>query len=95
MIWQFVGEATIHGSAFDACHGDGKTNTDNTTNYTMQCPHGTIRLHLVGKCGLNNDQCGTWKALGGTGRWKHLRGGGTFSGKISDGYLTYKGRIKD
>jgi len=87
-------KATIHGGPFDRCHGDGKTNPDNTTNYKMTCPKGTIKLHLVGKCGLNNVQCGTWKALGGTGPWRHLTGGGTFSGKISNGYLTYKGRVR-
>jgi len=85
----------ITGKPFSGCKGVGTFNADQTSQYEWKCPGGsTVNIHLVGKCGLNEVQCGSWEFTGGSGKWKKLSGKGTFSGRLSTGVLTFKGTAK-
>jgi len=64
------------------------------TQQVWKCKGGTIKLIGHGTTGAANDAKGTWKATGGTGKFKGAKGKGTFAGKLSTAKFTYKGTIK-
>jgi len=63
------------------------------TKQVWTCKGGTIRMTGHGLTGAANDARGTWKITGGTGKFKKVKGKGTFSGQLSTGKFIYKGTI--
>ena len=55
---------------------------------------GTIKATAVSQTGLANNSHGTFKITGGTRKYRHASGHGTFKGKFSTGVFTYKGTLK-
>jgi hypothetical protein len=85
--------ATYGGKPFGTCKMTG-TLVIPKSKQTWKCKGGNIKLTATGTTGAANDAKGTWVMKGGTGKYKHIRGKGTFSGKLSTGVFTYKGTAK-
>jgi hypothetical protein len=84
---------TYGGSPFGTCKMTGTLVIPKSTQ-TWKCPKGKITVKAVGTSGASNDAKGTWKMTGGTKKYKHIRGSGTFSGKLNTGVFTYVGKAK-
>jgi hypothetical protein len=84
---------TYGGSPFGTCKMTGTLQIPKSTQ-TWKCSKGKITVKAVGTTGAANDAKGTWKMTGGTGKYKHISGKGTFSGKLSTGVFTYVGTAK-
>ena len=63
------------------------------TKQTWYCKGGTVKLTAHSTTGASNNVKGTWKISGGSGKFKHARGSGTFSGQISTTKYTYVGKV--
>jgi len=84
---------TYGGSPFGTCKMTGTLQIPKSTQ-TWKCPKGNITVKAVGTTGAANDAKGTWKMTGGTKKYKHIKGSGTFSGKLNTGVFTYVGKAK-
>jgi hypothetical protein len=84
---------SFKGTPFGACKMKGKLLIPKAY-LTFTCKGGTFKMTEVGKCGAANDSCGTWTAHPGTGKFKGIKGKGTFTGKLSTGAFRYKGTVK-
>jgi hypothetical protein len=84
---------TYGGKPFGTCKMTGTLVIPKSTQ-TWKCARGKITVHAVGTSGASNDARGNWTMSGGTGKYKHIKGKGTFSGKISTGVFTYKGTAR-
>jgi hypothetical protein len=84
---------TYGGSPFGTCKMTGTLVIPKSTQ-NWQCSKGNITVKAVGTSGASNDAKGNWTMSGGTGKYKHIHGSGTFSGKLSTGIFTYKGSAK-
>jgi hypothetical protein len=85
--------ATYGGTPFGTCTMKG-TLVIPKSKQVWTCKRGKINVTATGTTGPSNNAAGTWKMKGGTGRYKHITGSGTFSGKLSTGVFTYKGKAK-
>jgi hypothetical protein len=87
--------ATYKGTPFGTCKMTGKLVIPNT-NQTIKCKGGSFKLTGFGTTGAANDSKGTWKITkgSGTGKYKGITGGGTFSGQLSTGIYRYIGAVK-
>ncbi len=87
--------ATYKGSPFGTCKMTGKLVIPNTQQ-TWTCKGGSFKITGFGKTGAANDSKGTWKVTkgSGTGKFKKISGGGTFSGQLSTGIYRYIGAVK-
>lgn len=85
--------ATITHTPMGRCTMKGTLVIPNTKQ-VWTCKGGTIKMTGFGKTGAANDARGTWKITGGTGKFKKVKGHGTFSGQLSTGKFVYKGTIK-
>lgn len=61
---------------------------------TQTYPGGTVRI--TGTVTKTSPISGTWKTTGGTGKYRNVRGSGSFSGSFSGSKATlrFRGRIK-
>lgn len=84
---------TYGGSPFGKCVMTGTLVIPKSTQ-TWKCAKGKITVKAVGTTGAANDAAGTWKMVGGTGKYKHIRGSGKFHGKLSTGIFTYRGTAR-
>ena len=84
---------TYGGKPFGTCKMTGTLVIPKSTQ-TWKCKRGHITVKAVGTSGASNDAKGTWKMTGGTRKFKHIKGSGTFSGKLSTGVFTYVGKAK-
>lgn len=80
------------GKPFGTCHFTG-TLVIPKTFQTWKCHGGNVKVVGFGKTGAADHAKGTWKITGGTGKYKHAKGHGTFSGVQHTGKFTYKGTV--
>jgi hypothetical protein len=64
---------------------------DETIVWTLK--GGKLKATSVSTTGAANHSEGTFKIVGGTGKFKHAKGKGTYAGFLSTGTFTYKGKI--
>jgi hypothetical protein len=86
-------KSTYKGKPFGTCKMTGKLVIPNTEQ-TVKCKGGSFSLTGHGTTGAANDSKGTWKITSGTGKYKGIKGSGTFSGKLSTGVYRYVGKAK-
>jgi len=84
--------ATIKGAPLGTCHMKGTLVIPKTIQ-VWTCKGGTIKITGTGTTGAANNAKGTWKITGGTGKFKKIKGGGTFAGLFSSGKFKYKGTM--
>jgi hypothetical protein len=84
---------TVKGAPLGTCKYTGTLTIPNTTQ-VWRCHGGKIYVSSHGTSGVSNNARGTWKVTKGTGRYKHIKGGGTLKGLLSTGTYTYKGTLK-
>jgi hypothetical protein len=82
---------TLTGTPFGTCKMKGTLIIPKATE-TWKCKGGSFRLVAVSTTGANNNVKGTWTLSKGTGKFKGIKGRGTFTGKLSTGLYTYKGK---
>ena len=80
---------TFKGQPFGTCPWKGKLLIPDTTQ-KLTCKDGTVSLRSHATR-LTDNTKGTWKFTGGTGKFKGIKGGGTFTGTISTGNYRYVG----
>jgi hypothetical protein len=86
-------KSTYKGTPFGTCKMTGKLVIPNTQQ-TVKCKGGSFNLTGHGTTGAANDSKGTWKITSGTGKYKGIKGSGTFSGQLSTGIYRYVGTAK-
>jgi hypothetical protein len=86
-------KSTYKGKPFGTCQMTGKLVIPNTQQ-TVKCKGGSFKLTGFGTTGAANDSKGTWKIVSGTGKYKGIKGSGTFSGQLSTGIYRYVGTAK-
>jgi hypothetical protein len=62
---------------------------------TWKCHAGSFKESSVASTGAADNSMGTWKITSGTGtgKLKHISGGGTFAGHVSTGIYTLTGTV--
>jgi hypothetical protein len=75
---------------FGKCTMKGKLVIPKTVQ-TLTCKGGTFSFTATSSTGTSNNVKGTWKITGGTGKYKGIKGGGSFSGTLSTNAYTYTG----
>lgn len=88
------GKAVYKGTPFGTCKATTKLVLPKV-NGNWSCPGGKFKLVTTATSGASNDVKGTWKITRGSGtrKYKGISGKGTFSGQISTGLYTLKGKI--
>jgi hypothetical protein len=82
---------TFTGTPFGKCKMTGTLVIPKTIQ-TWKCKGGSFRVTGTGTSGASNDAKGNWVLSKGTGKYKGIKGKGTFTGKISTSVFTYKGK---
>jgi hypothetical protein len=88
------GTAVYKGTPFGTCKATTKLVLPRVLG-GWKCKGGTFKLVSTSTSGASNDTKGTWKITRGSGtrKYKGISGKGTFTGKISTGIYTLKGKV--
>src|SRR4051812_46076068 len=82
--------ATYKGTPIGTCKMTGTLVIPNTKQ-TIKCKGGSFKLTAKGKVGAI--VVGTWKVSSGTGKFKGVKGKGTFKGPLATSKFVYKGTL--
>lgn len=84
---------TYKGKPFGTCKMKGTLVIPKSLQ-TWKCKGGTLSVDSTGTTGAANDAKGSFKITKGTGKYKGIKGKGTWAGQISTGVFLYKGSAK-
>src|SRR6476620_9197266 len=82
--------ATYSGKPIGTCKMKGTLVIPDTVQ-TIKCKGGSFKLTAHGKVGTI--VVGTWKVKSGTGKFKGIKGSGTFKGPLATSKFVYKGKL--